>query len=94
MWIAIVRNIPFTFILGKGDVIKGWDIGLSNMCIGERRKLTIPSDLAYADEGAPPKIKPGATLVFEIELVDIEDTSEDDNVGLNQYDINDYWNES
>lgn len=65
------RKVPFTFKLGNGDVIKGWDIGLSNMCIGEIRKLTIPSDLAYAYEGAPPKIYAGATLVFEIELMDI-----------------------
>ena len=43
------------------------------MCIGERRKLTVPSDLAYGEEGAPPKIHPGATLVFDIELVNIID---------------------
>lgn len=67
------RDFPFTFRLGQGDVIQGWEHGLSNMCIGEIRKLTVPSDLAYGNEGAPPDIHPGATLVFEIELLGIID---------------------
>lgn len=63
------------------------------MCIGEIRKLTIPSDLAYADEGAPPKIYAGATLVFEIELIDILD-EEDPTIGIYHYDIDTYWDEN
>lgn len=61
------------------------------MCIGEIRKLTIPSDLAYAYEGAPPKINPGATLVFEIELIDIID-KKDANLEGDGYG-DDYWDD-
>ncbi|CEM02759.1 unnamed protein product [Vitrella brassicaformis CCMP3155] len=68
------RNKPFEFTLGVGQVIKGWDNGLQNMCIGEKRKLTIPSGLGYGDRGAPPKIPGGATLVFEVELLDINNS--------------------
>ena len=63
------RNTPFTFPIGKGSVIRGWDEGVALMKIGEVRKLTIPSDLAYGDRGAGGVIPPGATLVFEIELL-------------------------
>ena len=66
------RNQPFDFTLGRGMVIKGWDQGLVGMCIGERRKLVIPSGLGYGDNGSPPKIPGGATLVFEVELLDIK----------------------
>jgi FK506-binding protein 14 len=56
-------------------------MGLMNMCIGEKRKLTIPSELAYGNVGAPPNIHPGATLVFEIDLIDIlEPSGEDDDL--------------
>ncbi|GMH96406.1 hypothetical protein TrVE_jg5658 [Triparma verrucosa] len=65
------RNSPFEFNLGRGEVIQGWDRGLSNMCVGEKRKLTIPSDLGYGETGAGNDIKPGDTLVFEVELLDI-----------------------
>lgn len=75
------RDSPFNFHLGRGEVIPGWEMGLLNMCIGEKRKLTIPSDLAYGDVGAPPDIPPGATLAFDIELMDIlEPSGEDDDV--------------
>ncbi|XP_066935583.1 peptidyl-prolyl cis-trans isomerase FKBP2-like [Clytia hemisphaerica] len=73
---SIPRGEPFTFTLGAGQVIKGWDQGLLNMCEGEKRKLSIPSDLGYGDRGAPPKIPGGATLVFEVELMKIERKSE------------------
>jgi len=66
------RDQPFSFKLGAGQVIKGWDQGLNGMCIGEKRKLKIPSDLGYGDHGHPPKIPGGATLVFDTELIAIE----------------------
>ncbi|CAH3159841.1 unnamed protein product [Pocillopora meandrina] len=73
---SIPRGEPFVFTLGVGQVIKGWDQGLLNMCEGEKRKLVIPSDLGYGDRGAPPKIPGGATLVFEVELLKIERKTE------------------
>ncbi|KAE8899382.1 hypothetical protein PF010_g17547 [Phytophthora fragariae] len=69
---SLDRNQPFEFPLGAGRVIKGWDQGLVNMCIGEKRRLTIPSDMAYGDRGSPPKIPGKATLVFDVELLDIK----------------------
>ncbi|KAG8861722.1 Peptidyl-prolyl cis-trans isomerase fpr2 [Tulasnella sp. 330] len=66
------RGRPFEFVLGSGQVIKGWDQGLLDMCISEKRTLTIPSDLAYGDKGRPPVIPEKATLIFEVELVDIK----------------------
>ena len=71
------RNEPIQFKLGEGNVIQGWDVGLPSMCKNEIRKLTIPADLAYGKEGAPPKVHPDATLVFEIELVDILNEEDD-----------------
>ena len=66
-------------------MIEGWDHGLSNMCVGEIRKLTIPSELAYGKEGAPPDIHSDATLIFEVELLDITDVDEVDYYELSHF---------
>jgi hypothetical protein len=66
------RGEPFTFTLGKGQVIKGWEYGVEGMRVGGLRKLVIPPSLAYGDRGAPPTIAPSTPLVFEVELLAIE----------------------
>ncbi|KAI5844539.1 hypothetical protein DFP73DRAFT_549677 [Morchella snyderi] len=66
------RGQPFVFQLGQGRVIKGWDQGLLDMCIGDERKLTIPYDLAYGERGMPPVIPPKSTLIFQTELLGIQ----------------------
>ncbi|XP_072930732.1 FK506-binding protein 2 isoform X1 [Epargyreus clarus] len=74
------RDQPFTFQLGVGQVIKGWDQGLTDMCVGEKRKLTIPSSLGYGERGAGNVIPAHATLHFEAELINIGDSPPTTNV--------------
>ena len=66
------RGQPFAFTLGAGQVIAGWDEGVKGMKVGGRRKLVLPPQLAYGDGGAPPDIPPGATLVFDVEVLDVQ----------------------
>ena len=63
---------PFTFTLGVGSVIKGWDLGVKGMKVGGKRKLTIPPELGYGDQGSSGVIPPGATLIFEVDLLEVE----------------------
>ena len=68
---SVDRDEPFPFVLGAGQVIAGWDIGVAQMKIGDKVKLTIPPELAYGRDGYPGAIPPNATLVFEVELLSI-----------------------
>jgi peptidylprolyl isomerase len=63
------RSEPFTFTLGAGEVIPGWDQGIAGMKVGGRRELTIPANLAYGPTGSPPVIGPNETLIFVVDLL-------------------------
>jgi len=69
---SLDRNQPFSFILGTGQVIRGWDLGVLGMKVGEKRKLTIPSELGYGSAEVGP-IPPNAILIFEVELLGINE---------------------
>jgi FKBP-type peptidyl-prolyl cis-trans isomerase len=66
------RGAPFKFSVGAGQVIRGWDQGVAGMQVGGERRLLIPPELGYGERGAGGVIPPGATLVFDVELVDVE----------------------
>ena len=66
------KNKPKSFRLGAGQVLKGWDLGVPGMKVGGKRKLILPPELGYGGAGAPPSIPGGATLIFEIELLDVK----------------------
>lgn len=69
---SIDRGEPFPFTLGQNKVIQGWELGVLGMKVGEKRRLTIPPGLAYGSRGARGTIPPNATLIFEVELLGIE----------------------
>ncbi len=68
---SLDRGTPFTFALGGGQVIRGWDEGVVGMKVGGKRRLTIPPEMGYGARGFPPVIPANATLIFEIELLSV-----------------------
>merc|ERR1712018_381169 len=66
------RGKPFSFTVGKGEVIKGWDEGLTLMSVGQRAKLTVPPSKGYGSSGIPGVIPPNSTLIFDIELLKVK----------------------
>eukprot|EP00095_Tigriopus_kingsejongensis_P011665 maker-scaffold59_size442576-snap-gene-0.26 protein:Tk11665 transcript:maker-scaffold59_size442576-snap-gene-0.26-mRNA-1 annotation:"fk506-binding protein 7 precursor" len=82
------RSEPFKFQVGVGQVIKGWEEGIVGMCVGEKRKLIVPADLGYGEQGAGDVIPGGATLYFDVELLEVEEGPTPVNV-FKQIDLDD-----
>jgi FKBP-type peptidyl-prolyl cis-trans isomerase len=72
---SVDRNQEFSFVVGAGQVIKGWDIALADMSVGEKRRLMIPAHLAYGEHGAGGVIPPSATLIFDVEVKNVEEAA-------------------
>jgi len=69
---SLDKGVPFTFTLGAGQVIKGWDLGVAGMKVGEKRTLYIPASFAYGEQGIPGVIPPNSALIFDVEMMEIK----------------------
>lgn len=75
---SVDRDQPFEFVIGFGQVIKGWEEGILGMCPGEKRRLKVPASLGYGSRGAGAKIPPNSDLIFDVELLEIVPPGQND----------------